>query len=133
MHWTGIGLGAGLTLLMAYIRLFVGSSRADGESQMAILAWLIVAFALGTAIVALSVALIRHRAVRWRGARIAWQGGGRGVTATLDTLATMRRDWLSYVALRFGDGTVLRIDLYARGARELIEAAAARLARTEDS
>ena len=44
MHWTGVGLGTAMVLLMAYVRLFVGSSRADAERQMAILSWLIAAF-----------------------------------------------------------------------------------------
>ena len=47
MHWTGVLLGTGL-VLMNYVRVFVGSSRADAESRMNILTRLIVAFALGT-------------------------------------------------------------------------------------
>jgi hypothetical protein len=45
MHWTGVLLGGGLVGLMLYVRLFVGSNRADAASQMAILSGLITAFA----------------------------------------------------------------------------------------
>jgi len=129
MHWTGIALGTGLVLLMGYVRLFVGSTRADAAAQMAILTWLIAAFALGTVAVALSVAAIRRRAVRWHGARIAWRSGGREVTADLAALSSVGGDWLGYAVLRFDEqSTVLRLDPYARGARALIEAAQERLA-----
>ena len=57
MHWFGVTLGGGLTGLFAYVWLFVGSSRADAEEQMAILFWLIVAFGVGTIIVAVNIHL----------------------------------------------------------------------------
>ena len=127
MHWTGVGLGTGLVVLMAYVRLFVGSSRADAEQQMAILTWLIVAFALGTIVVALSMAEIRRRAIRFRGARVVWRRGGREIEADLGDVRDLRGSWQGDAVLCFRDGTILRLDPYARGAPELIERAQQRL------
>ena len=127
MHWIGLGLGAGLVPLMVYVRLFVGSKRADAATQMEILTWLIVAFALGTVVLALSIATIRRRAIRWRGARVAWRRGGRERAADLGTVVAIRGNWLGYRVLAFEDGTALWLDPYARGARELLEAAETRL------
>jgi hypothetical protein len=128
MHWIGLALGTGLVLLMVYIRLFVGSRRADAASQMTILTWLVAGFAVGTIILALSVAAIRRRAVRWRGGRVVWRRGGREVEADLASLDAVGRDWLGYAVLHFADGKAVRLDPYARGASELLEAAAERLA-----
>ncbi|HEY6814223.1 MAG TPA: hypothetical protein VI168_01670 [Croceibacterium sp.] len=132
MHSTGVALGTGLVLLMSYVRLFVGSTRTDAASQMVILTWLIAAFAIGTIGVALSMAAIRRRAIRWRGARVVWRQGAREVTADLAAVAAIRGNLLGHVVLHFAGDEVLRLDPYARGARELIEAAQARFGRTGD-
>ena len=129
MHWTGVTLGTGLVLLMAYVRLFVGSSRPDAESQMNILSCLIVAFALGTIAVALSMAAIRRQGLRWRGSRLVFHRGGREHEADLDAVTGLRTNALGQAMLSFGDGTTLRLDPYARGAAQLIEAVEQRLAR----
>jgi hypothetical protein len=129
MHWTGVTLGTGLVLLMAYVRLFVGSSRPDAESQMNILTWLIAAFALGTIAVALSMAAIRRQGLRWRGSRLVFHRGGREHEADLDAVTGLRTNALGQAMLSFGDGTTLRLDPYARGAAQLIEAVEQRLAR----
>jgi small-conductance mechanosensitive channel len=123
MHWTGIVLGSGLVLLMSYVRLFVGSARADAEQQMTILTWLIAAFALGTVVVAWSLAAIRRSAVRWRGATIAWRRGGRETEADLAALCDVHGNWLGHTVLRFADGKFLRLDPYARGSSELLDRA----------
>lgn len=127
MHWAAIALGGGLVLLMSYVRLFVGSSRADAESQMTNLNWLIAVFAAATIAVALSMAAIDRRAVRWRGARLVYRRGGREHEADLAAVTSISNNLLGQTVLRFEDGSVLRIDPYARGARELIEAAEERL------
>ena len=123
MHWTGIVLGGWLVLLMGYVRLFVGSTRADAESQLTILTWLIVAFALGTIAVAVSMVAIRRRAIRWRGARLIFRMDGREHEADLTKVAAIRSNLLGQTVLSFVDGTMLRLDPYARGSAELIEAA----------
>lgn len=131
MHWTGVLLGTGLVLLMSYVRLFVGSTRADAASQMTILTWLIALFAVATIAVALSMAAIRRQAIRWRGARVVWRRGGRDMTADLAAVTAVRGNLLGQVVMHFEDG-ILRLDPHARGARELIEAAEARLAWATD-
>ena len=130
MHWTGIALGGGLVLLMSYVRLFVGSSRADAESQMTILTWLIVGLAAATIATALSMAAIRRRAVRWRGARLIYRRGGQEHEADPAAVTSIRNNLLGQTVLGFADGSVLRLDPYARGARELLEAAEERLSRS---
>jgi hypothetical protein len=121
MHWIAIVLGAALVLFMAYIRLFVGSTRSDAATQMTILTWLIVAFAMGTIVTAFSILAIQRRAVRWRGSRIVWFERGQEHQADLAELTGFGRTWLGYQEMRFADGTVLRIDRHARGARQLLE------------
>lgn len=121
MHWTGVIIGTGLVLLMSYVRLFVGSSRPDAESQMAILGWLIVAFALGTIAVALSMAAILRRAIRWRGSRIVYRLGGREQEDDLTSVTDVRNNFVGHTVLKFADGMTLRLDPYAQGSRELIE------------
>ena len=127
MHWIGIILGTGLALLMGYIRLFVGSTRPDAETQMAILTWLIVAFALCTVLTAWSVNRIRRQAIRWRGSRLVYNRHGDEREVDLSTVSDIGNDLMGRAELLFADGSVLRLDPYARGARELIEAVEERL------
>lgn len=122
-HWTGLVLGTGLVLVMGYVRLFVGSTRADAASQMTMLSWLLVVFALLAIAVALSTIAIRRRAVRWRGATIVWRQGGRERSADLSTLSGIDGTWLGEAVLRFEDGVAVKLDPYARGAQELLERA----------
>ena len=122
MHWTGIGLGAPLTCLFAYVWLFVGSSRADAEQQMTILFWLIVAFGLVTIIVGVSMFLINKKAVRWRRQTIAFASKGQTEKRKFEEIVTVHTTMWGRVDLRFHDGTLLWLDPYAKGAPELIEA-----------
>lgn len=125
MHWAGLILGGGLVLLMGWVRLFVGSSRADNGQQMTILGWLIAAFALGTVAVAVSIIGIRRTSVRTRGTQLVWRAGGLDQAANLDDLREIKGDWLGAIVFKFADGRRLRVDPHARGAAQLIEAAAA--------
>ena len=129
MHWTGILLGGGLVLLMGYVRLFVGSTRADAETQMTILTWLITAFALGTILVAWSVVAIRRQAVRWRGSSLVYNQDGDEREVHLSTVSDIGNDLMGRARLTFADGSLLCLDPYARGARELIEAVGERLSK----
>ena len=122
MHWTGILLGGGLVLLMGYVRLFVGSTRPDADTQMMILTWLIVAFAVCTILTARSMITIRRQAIRWRGMRLVYNRRGEERQVDLSTVSRIDHDLIGRAVLRLGDGAVLRLDSYARGARELIEA-----------
>jgi hypothetical protein len=123
MHWTGLLLGTGLLVLMSYIRLFVGSIRADAETQMSILTGLIFAFALGTISVAVAMIAIRRQAVRWRGSHLFWRDGEQEQEAELSRVTRVGYNWLGRAVVGFDDGRRLAIDPYARGAQNLIDAA----------
>ncbi len=126
MHWTGIGLGAGLCLMMVYVRLFVGSSRADAEAQMTILTWLIVVFGLLTIATAIAAQAIQRSAVRWRGTKLAFTGRSGTEQRSFGEVDQVRDNILGQAVLTFADGSILRIDPYATGAGELLDLLAKR-------
>lgn len=121
MHWTAIGLGGGLSILMAYVRVFVGSSRADGETQMTILTGLAIVFGLLTLATAISVHALLRRAVRWRGTTLAFTGKAGVEKRAFNEIGHVNANAAGQVVLTFMDGTFLRIDPYATGASELLE------------
>jgi hypothetical protein len=123
MHWTGFILSAGLALFMAYIWLFVGSSRPDGAQQMRILFWLILFFAGGSVLMGWATLQIRRAGIEWRGSIIAlYRPKGACLKLSFDDIMSVRRDWLGRVVIRFADGTGTHLDRYAKGAEELIDA-----------
>lgn len=121
MHWAAAALGTLLCLFMAYIRLFVGSSRADAETQMTILTWLIVAFGAGSIATAVSMHALRRRAVHWRGTRISFSGPSGLEQRDFGDVVGVRSNIWGQVVLTFMDGRFLRIDPYATGAENLLE------------
>jgi hypothetical protein len=121
LHWTGIGLGLALCLLMSWIRLFVGSSRADGETQMTILTGLIIAFASLTIATALAVHALRRRDVRYRGQRLSFQGPDGRETREISRILAVRHTLWGQAVLSFDDGTILRLDPNASGAQDLLD------------
>jgi hypothetical protein len=122
MHWFGLVLGVGLVGLFLYIRLFVGSSRADAASQMQILTWLIVAFSIGSAIVAYDMARTKRLSLEWRGNWIAYSGQkGLRVSRTLDELVGVHGTLLGWVVLSFSDGESVRVSESARGTHEFCD------------
>lgn len=121
MHWSAIGLGSGLCLLMVYVRLFVGSSRSDAETQMTILSGLIVAFGLLTLATVIAVHGLWRSDVRWRGQTLAYRGRSGIEVRRFEEVASVRLSPLGQAVLGFADGTSLRIDLQARGTDELLQ------------
>lgn len=121
MHKVGLWLGGGLSLLFVYIRLFVGSDRADAATQMMWLNLLIVGFAalwLGTAWSAIT---IRAAAVRWRGKRLRFRIGGSVQERGLADVDAVRPTALGRTQIVFDDGAILKIDPYAQGADQLLD------------
>lgn len=115
--------GVLMTLFLAYIWLFVGSSRADGESQMRILFWMIMAFGGGTLITAFQYRAARRAAIRWRGDRLVWNGkGGVEYSRKIGDAVAVEHRWLGPVYLVFADGLKLRIDPYTMHATALMQA-----------
>ena len=130
MHWTGIGLGGGLCLLMVYVRLFVGSSRADAQTQMTILTWLIIFFGLLTIVTAIAMHAIQRRSVRWRGTSLSFTRGSVTEQRNFDEVQQVRVNPLGQAVVSFTDRSFLRIDPHASGASELLELLDERNARS---
>ena len=125
MHWTALLLGLGLTALFLWVLLFVGSSRADAERQMAILFWLTLAFALGTLLAGLQALATSRRRARWRGETLVFRQGGAECSRRLEDVVAIGPSLLG-MRLTFADGAAVDLDPYAVGARELFD----RIART---
>ena len=126
--------GTLLTLFMAYIWLFVGSSRSDGESQMRILFWLIIAFGSGTLITMFQFGQARRSTMRWRGDALYWRGkGGTEYNRKLSEAVGLRKALLGPVYIVFGDEAEARIDPYTSNALVLIQKVADRLSSDEGS
>ena len=122
------------TLFLAYIWLFVGSSRPDAGSQMRILFWLIIAFGGGTLITLLQYGQARRSAMRWRGDVLYWRGkGGAEYNRKLSDALGLRKSFMGPVYIIFGDGAEARIDPYTSNALALIQKVADRLSPDEDS
>ncbi|WP_373502253.1 hypothetical protein [Aestuariivirga sp.] len=131
MHWTAVFLSGGLTLLMAYVWLFIGSSRPDGAFQMKVLFWLIVAFGTGSIIAGFSCRAIIRRGIRWRGQAITYNGPTGEVTHRFDEISDARNTLRGFV-INFGEGHLLRVDPNAAGAQALIDAVLASRGESPD-
>ena len=125
MHHVGLWLGGGLWLLFAYIRLFVGSDRADAATQMMWLNLLIAAFGVMWLGTAYSVIITRAVALRWRGQRLRFRLGGAPQECTFDDVLAVRRSALGWARIVFDEGLVVKVDPHARGAEQLLDLLAA--------
>ncbi len=114
----GVIIGAVLTVLTAWVWLFVGSRRADAEAQLRILWWLNVGFAVSTLFICGHMWRIRRRALRWRDDRLVWRNGER----RFSDIAAIEHRPLNGVTLRFNDGERLSIDESATHALALLQA-----------
>lgn len=121
MHWTALGLCGGLFLMMLYVRLFVGSTRADAASQMTVLSWLTAGFGLGTLVSAWAVLAVLRRPLRWRGGKLAFTGPKGPEQRHFDEVAQLGLNAMGQAVLTFSDGAVLKLDPNAKGASELLE------------
>ncbi len=128
LHWTGICLGTGLTCLFSYIWTFVGSSRPDGERQMTILFWLIMAFGFLSVMVGREMRAIVDLSIRWRGERLIYSSKGADLSYDFEDVAGLTRTAMGRTVVTFADGAILRIDPYATTAEDLIERLEERLA-----
>ncbi|MGB5078164.1 MAG: hypothetical protein WBO17_11845 [Sphingorhabdus sp.] len=121
LHWTALSLGSCLTLFMAYIALFVGSSRLDAQTQLSILKGLILAFGFLSIATAASIFALRHRSVRWRGANIAFNAKSGRELRHMSEIVRVNGNFVGQIVLTFADATILRIDPHAKNAGELLE------------
>jgi hypothetical protein len=122
MHWTGLVLSAGLSALMGYVVRFVGSSRADGATQMQILGWLALAFAAGAIFSLVRMHSITRADIRWRGGTVRFRASGRGrAERPIPEIMSLSESGSGWFVATFGDGISLRIDPYAKGADALLQ------------
>ncbi len=120
MHWTALVLSAGLTALMLYVWLFVGSSRADAATQMKVLLGLIIAGS-AAALYMLVVCFLVH--VRWDGQRIErWLGPSlRGSIRWGDIARVEYCPPAGPLVVHGKDGRCISIDAGMNGADELLK------------
>ncbi len=122
MYRVAITGGSIFTGFLAYIWLFVGSSRPDGQSQMQILFWLIMAFGVGTLITLIQYRGALLMAMHWRGKTLVWNGrDGSEYCRHLSDSVGLRHAWTGWVYIVFDDGLEARIDPYTNHASALIE------------
>jgi hypothetical protein len=120
MHWLGLFGSAAFASLMLYIRLFVGSARADAETQMMWANLIIAGFSVCTLISLRQIRRIRRGDVQWRGTTILFtDAAGTERVKPMTEVAGMDRRWTGTVAVAFGDGSELLLDQYAKGVPEL--------------
>lgn len=129
IYTVAIVLGTLATFGMAYIWLFVGSSRPDAEQQMHILFWLIMAFGAGTLITVFQYGAARRPAMRWRGETLVWRGkDGTELKRKLSQAVALRKAFMGPVYIAFEDGVEARIDPYTSNALILLGTLGKRLA-----
>lgn len=122
MHWFAfLGCWA-LSALISWVWLFVGSARQDADVQMGYALLLILAFGGGAAWSGFYIAQLRRVALRWRGTAIHWRARGRDVVEDMTYFDAFRRAFSGALHFRFRDGTILKLDPYARNAEELMAA-----------
>jgi hypothetical protein len=126
MHWIGLVLCLGLTAVMLYVYLFVGSSRADAAKQTNILLGLLLAF--GAASIAMIVTCF-HAVVRWNEERIeSWLGPWQRGAIAWGELAQAEHDGPGTpLVLESMSGIRLKVDATLNGAEELLQRVAPRM------
>jgi hypothetical protein len=118
MEWFGLIASFGLTALFLYVYYFVGSARADEESQMLALKFLIVGFGGGTAIIFFSSFASE---LRWNDDCIEQRRlfRSRKTVRFADIVAGGLERWTQYVWVAGSDGTMIRFSPYQNGAEAL--------------
>lgn len=132
MHWAGLALSVGLTALLLYVYLFVGSSRPDAAKQMNIVLGLMLAF--GSAAIAMCV-ICFHAVVRWNEERIeSWLGPWqRGAISWRELAQAEHEGPGTPLVLESFDGLRLKIDATLNGADELLQRVAPWMAKQQQA
>jgi hypothetical protein len=119
MHWFCF-LGSWVfATVLSWVWLFVGSARGDAEHQMRILLGLALVFAITAPFTGFYMIMLRRKALRWRGTSIRWRKGGRDFEEDMRDFEAWRHPLSGLLHLRFGDGTILKLDMYARNVEDL--------------
>jgi hypothetical protein len=121
MEWFGLITGFGLTALFLYVYYFVGSARADAESQMFALRLLIGGFGIGTAAVFFGSFASE---LRWNNERIEQRRLflAPKTLRMADIVAGGVESFTQYVWIADKDGTVIRFSPYQNGSEALARA-----------
>ena len=121
MHWIGLVGAGGIVGMLAYVGLFIGSSRSDAVFQMRMLWLLVTGFTVSAGVCLWQMRQIVRTDARWRGSQVSWQpaNGGARLVRSLTEVAAMHRPWFGPVRIAFSDGAELRIDPYADKVPEL--------------
>ncbi len=117
-HWFCFLGSWAFATLVSWVWLFVGSARRDAEVQMRYALLLIFAFGISAAVSGFYMVRLRRMGLRWRGTAIRWRERGRDIVQDMSDFDVWRRALSGLFHLRFRDGTILKLDLYARNAEE---------------
>ena len=121
-HWFCFLGSWAFAMLISWVWLFVGSARRDAEVQMQYALLLVLAFGICAAASGFYIVKLRRAVLRWRGTTITWRARGRDLVQNMADFDAFRRSVSGLFHLRFRDGTILKLDLYARNAEELVVA-----------
>lgn len=120
MHWFSFLGSATISALIAWVWIFVGSSRLDAAFQMRIAWWLSFIFGAGAIYSGLLVLRLRKTALRMRGRTIAYNDGGNERRYPIEDFVAWRRRWRGDFQLLFKDGNIVSLDPYARNSDEFM-------------
>jgi hypothetical protein len=118
-HWFCFVGSWGFAALLTWVWLFVGSARRDADVQMTYALGLIFAFGAGAMISGFYMLSLRRKILRWRGKVIRWRAAGLDRVEDMGDFESWRRPLSGLFHLRFRDGTILKLDMYARNAEDL--------------
>jgi hypothetical protein len=118
-HWFCFVGSWAFSALMSWVWLFVGSARRDAEQQLTYLLALVSAFGVSAVLSGFFMVRLRRMALRWWGGKLRWRAKGRDIDQNMADFESWRKAWSGLIHLRFRDGTILKLDPYARDAEEL--------------
>jgi hypothetical protein len=118
-YWIALLLCLALSVLIAWVWAFIGSSRVDGAFQMRVAWWLALIFGCGAAFAGQRIVRLYRQALRWRGDALAWNGSSGNVP--MRSLVSLQTNVFGFAQARFEGGRTLSVDLAAAGASELVE------------
>ncbi|RPH70452.1 MAG: hypothetical protein EHM74_04930 [Hyphomicrobiales bacterium] len=118
-YWVALLLSLALSVLIAWVWAFVGSSRVDGAFQMRVAWWLALIFGCGAAFAGQRIFRLYRQALRWRGDVLTWNGSGGHVA--MRSLVSLQTSVFGFAQARFAGGRSLSVDLAAAGSSDLIE------------
>ncbi|MGH6615142.1 hypothetical protein [Sphingomonas sp.] len=109
---------AGITALISYVLLFVGSSRSDGTTQMIYALILAITFA---AMTIYATWIGYGRTIMWKGDALRIRHFGRDTLRRIpDIWSITGNEALGEYQLVFRDGSTLRLSAYLHGSEELV-------------